>query len=69
MVFAKVFAYFWVVPRNPCEAGHQWFLSELDTLVRGIVSREGPLKLRVSDIEEMCEIARQSRRILDSTVS
>ena len=69
VVFAKVFACFWLVPRNLGEAGHQWFLSELSTLVRDIVSREGPLKLRVSDIGEICEIAHQSRRILDSTVS
>jgi hypothetical protein len=54
------------VSRASGEAGDERFFSELRVLTMGIVAREGPLKLRMSDIEEMCEMSRQNH---DSTVS
>jgi hypothetical protein len=54
------------VSRASGEAGDERFFSELRVLTMGIVAREGPLKLRMSDIEEICEMSRQNH---DSTVS
>ena len=54
------------VSRSAGEVGDERFFSGLRALAMGIVAREGPLKLRMSDIEEICEMSRQNH---DSTAS
>jgi len=66
VVFASIFGFKWPVwSHEAFKAGNERFSSELRTLTMSAVAREGPLKLRVSDIEEMCEMARQ---VIESTV-
>jgi hypothetical protein len=53
------------VQRASSEAADEWFFSELRAFAMSIAAREGPLKLRMSDVEEICEMSRQNH---DSTV-
>ena len=66
VVSANIYGFRWPVWFDETiQAGNRRFLSELRKLTMSVVAREGPLKLRVSDIDEMCEMARQ---IIESTV-
>jgi hypothetical protein len=55
-----------LVQRASGEVADERFFSELRAFAMSIEAREGPLKLRMSDVEEICEMLRQNH---DLTVS
>jgi hypothetical protein len=63
VISAEFYCHQWAIQHNQScqvtQARDERLLSEVRALAMSILAREGPLKLRVSDIEEMCEMVRR----------
>ena len=66
VVSAHIYCHARIQSRKATRSRDERLLSEVRALAMSIVAREGPLKLRTSDIEEMCEMVR--RQIFTSKV-